>query len=81
MTYEYRLHPVGPLLLSGAVLHAYDHARDAMGFFQAASGKVRKCRSRFSAKDNHRVRMACRGAVRKPSPCRALLDRGAASVG
>jgi FAD binding domain/Berberine and berberine like len=36
-TFEYRLHPVGPALLAGSVLHAYDHARDAMRFYHAFS--------------------------------------------
>ena len=36
-TFEYRLHPVGPLLLAGSVLHSYDHAREAMRFYHAFS--------------------------------------------
>src|SRR6202022_4987349 len=36
-TFEYRLHPVGPLLLAGSVLHSYEHARDAMQFYRAFS--------------------------------------------
>lgn len=36
-TFEYRLHPVGPLVLAGSVLHAYDQARDAMRFYAAFS--------------------------------------------
>jgi FAD/FMN-containing dehydrogenase len=39
-TFEYRLFPVGPLLLAGSVLHAYDHARDAMRFYHAFSRKA-----------------------------------------
>jgi FAD/FMN-containing dehydrogenase len=35
--FEYRLHPVGPLLLAGSVLHSYGHARDAMRFYRAFS--------------------------------------------
>jgi hypothetical protein len=35
--FEYRLHPVGPLLFAGSVLHAYDRARDAMRFYGASS--------------------------------------------
>ena len=31
--FQYRLHPVGPALLVCSVLHAYDHARDAMRFY------------------------------------------------
>ena len=31
--FEYRLHPVGPLLWSGFVLHDYAHAREAMRFY------------------------------------------------
>jgi len=31
--FEYRLHPVGPKLLSGSVLHRYEQARDAMRFY------------------------------------------------
>jgi FAD/FMN-containing dehydrogenase len=34
-TFEYRLHPVGPVLLAGSVLHAYDHGREAMRFYHA----------------------------------------------
>jgi FAD/FMN-containing dehydrogenase len=39
-TFEYRLHPVGPLLLSGSVLHAFDRARDAMRFYSAFSAEA-----------------------------------------
>jgi hypothetical protein len=33
--FEYRLHPVGPMLLAGPVLHAYDDAPDAMRFYHS----------------------------------------------
>jgi len=33
--FEYRLFPVGPILLAGSVLHPYDRARDAMRFYHA----------------------------------------------
>ncbi len=36
-TFEYRLFPVGPLLLAGSVLYAYDQARDAMRFYHTFS--------------------------------------------
>jgi FAD/FMN-containing dehydrogenase len=36
-TFEYGLHPVGPVLLAGSVVHAYDQARDAMRFYHAFS--------------------------------------------
>lgn len=36
-TFEYRLHPVGPSLLVGSVLHAYDRAREAMRFYDKFS--------------------------------------------
>jgi FAD/FMN-containing dehydrogenase len=39
-TFEYRLYPLGPLLLAGSVLYRYDHAREAMRFYQAFSGKA-----------------------------------------
>jgi FAD/FMN-containing dehydrogenase len=35
--FEYRLHPVGPALLVGSVLHAYDRAREAMRFYDTFS--------------------------------------------
>lgn len=35
--FEYRLHPLGPALLVGTVLHAYDHAREAMRFYDRFS--------------------------------------------
>jgi hypothetical protein len=35
--FEYRLYPLGPVLLAGSVLHKYDHARDAMRFYYAFS--------------------------------------------
>jgi FAD/FMN-containing dehydrogenase len=35
--FEYRLHPVGPPLLVGSVLHAYDRAREAMRFYDEFS--------------------------------------------
>ncbi len=38
--FDYRLHPVGPLLLAGSVLHRYDHARDAMRFYQTFSSEA-----------------------------------------
>lgn len=31
--FEYRLHPLGPALLVGSVLHAHEHAREAMRFY------------------------------------------------
>jgi FAD/FMN-containing dehydrogenase len=34
-TFEYRLFPVGPLLMSGSVLYGYDDARGAMRFYHA----------------------------------------------
>jgi FAD/FMN-containing dehydrogenase len=34
-TFEYRLFPVGPLLLAGSVRHAYNDAREAMRFYHA----------------------------------------------
>jgi FAD/FMN-containing dehydrogenase len=34
-SFEYRLFPVGPMLLAGALLHPYERARDAMRFYQA----------------------------------------------
>jgi FAD/FMN-containing dehydrogenase len=33
-SFEYRLFPVGPMLLAGSILHPYDDARDAMRFYQ-----------------------------------------------
>ncbi len=39
-TFEYRLHPVGPLLMAGSVLHRYEHARDAMRFYHSFSSKA-----------------------------------------
>lgn len=39
-TFEYRLYPVGPLLVAGSVLHRYDHAREAMRFYHAFSSKA-----------------------------------------
>ncbi|WP_296745562.1 FAD-binding oxidoreductase [Mesorhizobium sp.] len=35
--FEYRLHPVGPALLVGSVLHAHNHAREAMRFYDKFS--------------------------------------------
>jgi len=35
--FEYRLHPVGPALLVGSVLHAHNHAREAMRFYDRFS--------------------------------------------
>lgn len=35
--FEYRLHPLGPALLVGSVLHAYDQAREAMRFYDKFS--------------------------------------------
>ncbi|MER8820018.1 hypothetical protein NKH70_09365 [Mesorhizobium sp. M0991] len=35
--FEYRLHPLGPALLVGTVLHAYSHAREAMRFYDEFS--------------------------------------------
>jgi hypothetical protein len=33
-SFEYRLFPVGPKLLAGSILHSYDHASEAMRFYQ-----------------------------------------------
>ncbi|WP_292243061.1 FAD-binding oxidoreductase [Mesorhizobium sp.] len=38
--FEYKLHPVGPLLIAGSVLHRYDHAREAMRFYRTFSSKA-----------------------------------------
>jgi len=38
--FEYRLHPVGPILLSGSVLHRYDQARDALRFYHAFASQA-----------------------------------------
>jgi FAD/FMN-containing dehydrogenase len=38
--FEYKLHPVGPLLIAGSVLHRYEHAREAMRFYHAFSSKA-----------------------------------------
>jgi FAD/FMN-containing dehydrogenase len=38
--FEYQLHPVGPQLLAGSVLHRYDQARDAMRFYSAFSSQA-----------------------------------------
>jgi FAD/FMN-containing dehydrogenase len=38
--FEYKLHPVGPLLLAGSVLHRYEEAREAMRFYRAFSSKA-----------------------------------------
>jgi Berberine and berberine like len=34
-SFEYRLFPVGPVLLAGTILHPYGRAREAMRFYQA----------------------------------------------
>jgi FAD/FMN-containing dehydrogenase len=34
-SFEYRLFPVGPIVLAGSIVHPYDRARDAMHFYQA----------------------------------------------
>jgi hypothetical protein len=39
-TFEYRLYPVGPVLLAGSVLYSYEHARGAMQFYRAFSSKA-----------------------------------------
>ncbi|MER9870022.1 FAD-binding oxidoreductase [Mesorhizobium sp. M0136] len=36
-TFEYKLHPVGPLLIAGSMLYRYEEARDAMRFYHAFS--------------------------------------------
>ncbi len=38
--FEYRLHPVGPMLLTGSVLHRYDQARDALRFYHAFASQA-----------------------------------------
>ena len=38
--FEYRLHPVGPMLLIGSVLHRYDQARDALRFYHAFASQA-----------------------------------------
>jgi len=39
-TFEYRLHPVDPMLMAGSVLHRYEHAREAMRFYHAFSSQA-----------------------------------------
>ena len=39
-TFVYRLFPVGPLLLAGSMLYAYDNARDAMRFYHTFSRRA-----------------------------------------
>ncbi|MER8492575.1 FAD-binding oxidoreductase [Mesorhizobium australicum] len=39
-SFEYRLHPVGPLLIAGSVLHRYEEAREAMRFYRAFSSNA-----------------------------------------
>jgi hypothetical protein len=39
-TFEYRLHPIGPKLLSGSVLHRYDDAHKAMRFYYEFSSNA-----------------------------------------
>ncbi|MER9883656.1 FAD-binding oxidoreductase [Mesorhizobium sp. M0118] len=36
-TFEYKLHPVGPLLIAGSMLYRYEEAREAMRFYRAFS--------------------------------------------
>jgi FAD/FMN-containing dehydrogenase len=38
--FEYTLHPVGPALLVGSVLHRYDQAREAIRFYDEFSGNA-----------------------------------------
>lgn len=38
--FEYRLHPVGPTLLAGSVLHQYGQARDALRFYHAFASQA-----------------------------------------
>ncbi|WP_245525556.1 MULTISPECIES: FAD-binding oxidoreductase [unclassified Mesorhizobium] len=38
--FEYKLHPVGPLLIAGSVLYRYDHAREAMRFYRTFSSNA-----------------------------------------
>ena len=39
-TFEYKLFPVGPVLLAGSVLHAYNDARAAMRFYHAFASRA-----------------------------------------
>lgn len=39
-TFEYQLHPVGPLLLAGSLLYDFDKARDAMRFYHAFANRA-----------------------------------------
>jgi hypothetical protein len=39
-TFEYKLYPVGPVLLAGSVLHAYNDARAAMRFYHAFASRA-----------------------------------------
>lgn len=38
--FEYRLHPVGPMILAGSVSYPYGQARDAMRFYRDFSGNA-----------------------------------------
>jgi hypothetical protein len=37
-SFEFRLHPVGPLVLGGLILHSFGHAREAARFYRAFTG-------------------------------------------
>jgi FAD/FMN-containing dehydrogenase len=37
---EYRLHPIGPEVTSGLIAHAFDRARDVMGFFRESTASL-----------------------------------------
>jgi len=39
-TFEYKLYPVGPVVLAGSVLHAYNDARAAMRFYHAFASRA-----------------------------------------
>ena len=39
-SFEFRLHPVGPLIYGGLVAHPFDRARDVMRFYRDATAKL-----------------------------------------
>jgi FAD/FMN-containing dehydrogenase len=39
-SFEYRLHPVGPVVTSGLIAHPFDSARDVLRFFRASTASL-----------------------------------------
>jgi FAD/FMN-containing dehydrogenase len=78
-TFEFRLHPVGPIVTAGLVAHPFDRARDVLRFFRdhaaSVSDDVMLVAALISAPDGSGQKLAAIAAVHV-----GTVDEGAAAL-